>query len=240
MIGIYKITNPSGKVYIGQSIDIEKRFKGYKSEKCTAYTNQIRLKNSMLKHGWENHIFEVVCECEIGDLNKLERKYQDEYNVVGPQGLNCLLTKTDELPHIFSLESRKKMGRRGKDHHYFGKKFSPEFVAEMSRVRKGKPSGREGTKHTEATKKLMSEAAKKRIASEETRAKISKGLTGTHLKKCYLISKEGTIIHFDGICHAVEYCKKNGYPKAAASKISLVCNGKRKKAYGFLWAFHIT
>ena len=28
--GIYKITNPKGKVYIGQSIDIYKRFKSYK------------------------------------------------------------------------------------------------------------------------------------------------------------------------------------------------------------------
>ena len=29
MIGIYKITNPKEKVYIGQSIDIEKRWKRY-------------------------------------------------------------------------------------------------------------------------------------------------------------------------------------------------------------------
>ena len=29
MIGIYKITSPSGKVYIGQSIDIERRWKKY-------------------------------------------------------------------------------------------------------------------------------------------------------------------------------------------------------------------
>ncbi len=30
MIGIYKITNPEGKIYIGQSIDIDRRFKEYK------------------------------------------------------------------------------------------------------------------------------------------------------------------------------------------------------------------
>ena len=31
--GIYKITNPNGKVYIGQSIDIDKRWNKYKVKK---------------------------------------------------------------------------------------------------------------------------------------------------------------------------------------------------------------
>ena len=29
MIGIYKITSPIGRIYIGQSIDVERRFKNY-------------------------------------------------------------------------------------------------------------------------------------------------------------------------------------------------------------------
>lgn len=29
MIGIYKITSPSGKVYIGQSVNIKERFKSH-------------------------------------------------------------------------------------------------------------------------------------------------------------------------------------------------------------------
>ena len=32
-IGIYKITSPSNKIYIGQSINIERRFKEYKTLK---------------------------------------------------------------------------------------------------------------------------------------------------------------------------------------------------------------
>jgi len=31
MIGIYKITNPEGKIYIGLSKNIEKRFKNHKN-----------------------------------------------------------------------------------------------------------------------------------------------------------------------------------------------------------------
>lgn len=33
-IGIYKITNPKGKIYIGQSIDIDKRINTYRLMHC--------------------------------------------------------------------------------------------------------------------------------------------------------------------------------------------------------------
>ena len=39
MIGIYKITNPKGKIYIGQSINIENRFKVYKRYNCKGQVN---------------------------------------------------------------------------------------------------------------------------------------------------------------------------------------------------------
>jgi predicted GIY-YIG superfamily endonuclease len=38
MIGIYKITSPTNKVYIGQSLDIEKRFVNYKGLFCKQQT----------------------------------------------------------------------------------------------------------------------------------------------------------------------------------------------------------
>lgn len=44
MIGIYKITSPSGKVYIGQSVNIERRFLDYKK---SLKNTQIKLYNSI-------------------------------------------------------------------------------------------------------------------------------------------------------------------------------------------------
>jgi len=56
MIGIYKITNKiNGKVYIGQSWDIEKRWANEKSGR----TNNHLLK-SFKKYGFENFHFEVL------------------------------------------------------------------------------------------------------------------------------------------------------------------------------------
>ena len=48
MIGIYKITSPSNKIYIGQSINIERRFNSYKN--LSHCKQQIKLYNSLQKY----------------------------------------------------------------------------------------------------------------------------------------------------------------------------------------------
>jgi len=67
IIGIYKITNPNGKIYIGQSINIKKRKGCYKRNQIP---KQPRICNSIKKYGFENHIFEVIEECSIDQLNE--------------------------------------------------------------------------------------------------------------------------------------------------------------------------
>ena len=106
MIGIYKITSPSGKVYIGQSVDIEKRRKKYSRLSCV---NQTKLYNSLVKYGFSEHIFETLEECQVEELNIRERYWQDFYEVVGVKGLNCILTATDTLKYVFSQETKDNM-----------------------------------------------------------------------------------------------------------------------------------
>lgn len=87
-IGIYKITNPKGKVYIGKSKNIEKRFKSYyKMQHCH---QQIKLFNSLKKYGPENHIFEIVEECFVDQLNEKEKYYIKFYNSLD-NGLNLTI-----------------------------------------------------------------------------------------------------------------------------------------------------
>jgi group I intron endonuclease len=85
MIGIYKITAPTGKVYIGQSKNIEKRFQNHKA----AYNlkKNTKLYNSFKKYGVENHLFEVVEECKVEQLDYLEELYGYKYKVL-EEGLN--------------------------------------------------------------------------------------------------------------------------------------------------------
>lgn len=68
--GIYKITNPVGYCYIGQSTDILKRFQTHK----TRSTNFL-LTESFLKYGVENHTFEILEECNNNLLLEREKHY---------------------------------------------------------------------------------------------------------------------------------------------------------------------
>ena len=65
MIGIYKITNPKGKIYIGQSTNIEDRWE--KGHKYNCGSGK-KLKNSLNKYGWENHKKEILEE----DLDEIK------------------------------------------------------------------------------------------------------------------------------------------------------------------------
>ena len=87
MVGIYKITNPKGKVYIGKSIDINKRLTYYKyySHRKT----QHKLNNSISKYGFENHILEIIEECDESKLNEKEIFWIEYYNSV-EYGLNLM------------------------------------------------------------------------------------------------------------------------------------------------------
>jgi group I intron endonuclease len=154
MIGIYKITSPSGKIYIGQSINIEKRFKYYKRKSCNGQTILLR---SFNKYGVENHKFEIIEECSIELLNERERFYQDLYNVIGKNGLNCILTKTNDksgvgIKHTEATKLKISIANTGKI-----KSIETRLLLSKSKI--GNTSWI-GKKHSEESKKLMSEKAK--------------------------------------------------------------------------------
>ena len=113
MIGIYKITSPTGKVYIGQSVNIERRFYSYSIlHNCKS---QIILYRSFVKYDIKNHTFDIIEECEELNLNNRERYYQDLFNVTGINGLNCMLTNSDDKSGKMSLQSRKKLSESRKN-----------------------------------------------------------------------------------------------------------------------------
>ena len=77
MIGIYKITNKiNGKIYRGQSMDIERRFKEHK--KLIKEGNKGWYKEAK-ETGIENFTFEVIQECPVEELNDMEDYYIKKY-----------------------------------------------------------------------------------------------------------------------------------------------------------------
>jgi group I intron endonuclease len=76
--GIYKITNPIGESYIGSSRNIRNRFLNHKN-----YSNNVLLKNSIIKYGVELHTFEVIKECADFELSFEEKKYINHFKCLG-------------------------------------------------------------------------------------------------------------------------------------------------------------
>lgn len=168
MIGIYKITSPNGRIYIGQSTDIEYRFSIYKRLKCR---QQSRLYNSFVKHGVNNHVFDVIEECSVDLLNERERHWQDFYNVLGKAGLNCVLVSTSSLQKVVSDETKAKISNS-----VTGFKHTEEAKAKISKGLIGRSVSME-------TRKKISESNMNRYVSPETCNKISNALTGRKIPK---------------------------------------------------------
>ena len=144
MVGIYKIISPSGKIYIGQSVDIKRRFNSYK-RMYVKNKSVVKLYRSFLKYGVDNHIFEVVCECEENQLNEKERYYQEMFDCIGINGLNCRLTKTNDKSGRASKETLAKMSEASKgNQHWLGKKHTQETKDKISLANKGRESNRKG------------------------------------------------------------------------------------------------
>ena len=192
MIGIYKITSPSGKVYIGQSWDIDRRWSQYEQ---TFGIGQQKLYNSIIKYGVKSHIFDIICELpkdvtqEV--LDKYECVYWEFYKNCSFQLLNI---RTPGKGGKHSEETKKLMSK-----WQIGKILSSETKNKISKSHLGKIPWNKGIKHSQETKDKisiankgkkpsqeaidkMSKSLKGRIFSEETRRKISEAKKGTKYK----------------------------------------------------------
>lgn len=173
--GIYKITSPSGRVYIGQAVNLKNRFNDYYSLQ-NKLKSQSKLYRSFLKYGVENHQFDIIEYCSREDLNCSERFWQDEFDVLN-EGLNCMLTDCGEKRRIVSQETKDKISKAGK-----GRKHSEETKEKISKSKLGKYLGKDahnfGKPHTQETKDKISKSNKGKKHSEETKTKQSKKKLG--------------------------------------------------------------
>ena len=200
--GIYMIQNKvNGKIYIGQSVNIEKRWKNHKSELRGNHHYNEHLQHAWNKYGEDNFEFTVICECDENQLNAREEYYIFElmsydrrvgYNRTygGGSGLPTEETrqKRSEIQKIrmSNPEIRKKIsealkgeknpnyGRTGEKHPLYGTHLSEEQRKRISEANKGENHPMYGR-----TGKLSPNYGK--LRSEETKRKISEAKKGKHL-----------------------------------------------------------
>lgn len=160
--GIYCITSPSGKTYIGSAIDLYKRMHSYKSLNCKSQTY---IYNSLVKYGIENHNFEVICLCDKEELIKKEQMFIDFFR----PDLNICKVAGSTRGRKHTDETKKKLSSIFK-----GRKLPPrtdEHKRNISLARKGK-----GRPHSEESKAKIAESNRRRKLSEESKQKISDSL----------------------------------------------------------------
>ncbi len=118
--GIYMLKFPSGKNYIGQSVNIEKRFTEHKKDSKKCFISDkletiTKLHSAYKKYSW-NLIEKVILEeCKPEELNDREIYYISFYNTFN-EGLNCT-TGGDSLFKVSEQTKQKlrdiNLGKRG-------------------------------------------------------------------------------------------------------------------------------
>jgi tRNA nucleotidyltransferase/poly(A) polymerase len=150
--GVYCLTSPSGKRYVGVGCGkqgVFARWRMYKSYLCK---NQTALYNALISHGSDNFKYEVILETDdVEKAKRVEIQLIALWNLTNPHyGYNISI---------------------GGDCGMLGKKFSEDHKRKISESNKGH-------KHSEETKKLISKNYKKREQSEEQRKKTSERMIG--------------------------------------------------------------
>jgi group I intron endonuclease len=205
MVGIYKITNPENKIYIGYSTFLEKRQINYKNK--TVKTQNL-IKNSIEKYGWENHKFEIIEECIKEELKEREIFWIKYYKNNGAKLCNLTIGGEGNNGGTHSEETKKKLSLANKGKNKYPKSIQTKEKLSVSikkyRIDKGinntmfggnrntKGSNNQFSKLNEALvtqiKKLLSDnisvtfIANKFNVTKATISYIKNNKTWTHVK----------------------------------------------------------
>lgn len=170
---LYKIVNTkNNKIYIGQTVQPEKRWYQHKYESAKAKPSTT-IAYSIKKYGNDVFEFEVIACClKQEDANETETLLVKQYksHVSTGRGYNVSLGGrstpiSDETKHKMSIVK-------------MGKKLSVQHVQNISKALKGKAAHNKGNSILDETKKKISTSMQGIIFSEEHRSNLSKANYG--------------------------------------------------------------
>lgn len=211
--GIYKYTNLiNGKVYIGQSQNLYKRFQDYNKNRFSKH-----LGRAIKKYGLENFNIEILeSNIDLDKLNEREQYYMDLYN---------------SYNHNFGYNIAPIAGTTR------GIKLSQkqvEFLRNLNKKRVGELNSFYGHKHTEETKKLISEKKKGTKLSKSHIEKFC--IAGSNACKKKVVQKDKNTGEIIKIWDSIKNASRTLL--IADVDISRCAMGKRKSAKDFCWEYY--
>lgn len=208
MMGIYCITNrETGKIYIGSSVNMQKRFSSHRQDLRHGVHTNPYLQNSWSKYGeaaFDFSVIEVVSSRD--DLTKTEQVYLDGFESYNRDiGYNAAKDATHPTLGMPCTEEAKAKLRAVMT----GKRHTPETVAKIRALKMGHPVSAEARakmsashtgkvmldsqkekvrayRHTPEAKERIGAAVRARLSTAEAKAKQTSHLSG------YLQAKRAT------------------------------------------------
>lgn len=231
MICIYKIENSvTGKIYIGQTVDYEKRKSSHINALRANRHDNTYLQNSWNKYGEKSFEFSVVTECDVEQLDDLEILYIRQLGTVAPNGYNMTHGGDGVRGLKWSPESRamRSLAMKGKcvgsDAPFYGKTFTPETLEKMRAATTNLWKNEEYRQ-----RQIVAHTGLKQ--SDETKRKRSVSLMGnTNNKRSHRYRCVETGVEYDYLGQidlGFEFCRTAIY-RACVRGI---------KAYGYHWEF---
>lgn len=248
---VYKHTNrTNGKVYIGITHDIKKRWRG---QGC-AYKSNRHFWQAIEKYGWDGFDHEIVlsgltkheaCAEEIrlvAEYRSTDR--ENGYNHSSGGDIPLVWYRGENHPmygkhHSAAARAKMSASRSGEKHRCWGKPLPELTRKRISDANKGRklPTWQiehlrqinTGKKATAETKQKMSLAHKGHLVSPETRQRIRETKAS---KPVLQLSNTGELLHkWPSVADAA---KSSGLDR---SQIRKCCNGILKSSGGFVWAY---
>ena len=195
------INKTNGKVYVGlTSMKPEERWSN-----GSGYHKGTHFRNAIDKYGWDNFEHKIIKE----NLTKEEASYWEQYyisfyNSMDRQYGYNMSSGGEHGGHSQTSETREKISKNG--YH----------------------KGMKGKKHSDDTKKRMSESRFGRVFSNDTKKKLSE-LALADRGRLFLCVELNRIFNNLNEAHEVTTC-----PKGA---IVLCCQGKQKQSKGYHWEY---
>jgi len=206
---IYVYISPSGKRYVGQTINESSRKSHHKNEDIKSQTY---FGNAIRKYGFENFRYEVIIKFKPTPdkeklkrvLNKLEKRYIKLY-------------KTDMSEFGYNLNK----GGEGN----IGYKHTEEMKEHLKTIPK-----------TQEQLDNLSLGRTGYVKSEETKKKLSESQNDKKKKVQKYDLEDNLIEEFNSIADAARSIE-GLVQKTKSNKIGECCGSSRKTIYGFIWKF---
>jgi group I intron endonuclease len=175
--GIYMLTNKlTGDIYVGQSIDLRKRFIKYFSLSYITSRKELIISRALIKYGYSNFSVTILEYCIGSELDVKEQYYFDKLN---PQYNIQKIAGGSSKGLKLSEETKSKISKSlkgeyaGEKAYWYGRSMSEETKKLMSLKKIGELNHIYGKSHSEQSRELIRQKALGRKVSEETKLLMS-------------------------------------------------------------------